>query len=91
MMKVHCNYGIKLEHLIILLALMSCNTLTLAVPLEFVNKDSKCSTVSCGVEILISSFCASLQAPMVHYWCLAQDLVCGCSYMEKSSFATEAG
>lgn len=53
MMEVQHNYGIKLEHLIILLALMSCNTLTLGLSLEFANKDSNCATVSCGVETLI--------------------------------------
>lgn len=63
-MEVQHNYGIKLEHLIILLALMSGSTLTLCLPLEFANKDSDCAAVS-GVEILISSFCASLQAPVV--------------------------
>lgn len=84
-MEVQHNYGIKLEHLIILLALMSGNTLTPFLPLEFANKDSNCATVS-GVEILIRSFCASLQTPIVHchYW--KQDLVCGCSYMQKSVF-----
>lgn len=91
MMEVPRNCGIKLEHLIILLALMACNTLTLAVPLELANKDSKCATVSCGVETLISSFCASLQAPIMRYWCLTQDLVCGCSYMQESPSSTGAG
>lgn len=90
-MEVQHNYSIKLEQLIILLALMCCNALTLAVPLEFANKDSKCATVSCGVETLISSFCASLQAPIMHYWCLMQDLVCGCSCMQKSPSSAEAG
>ena len=91
MMEVQHNYGIKLEHLIILMALMSCNTLTLGLPLEFANKDSNCPTVSCGVETLISSFCASLQTPIMHYQCLKQDLVCGCSYMQKSPSSTKAG
>lgn len=89
MMEVQHNYGIKLEHLIILLALMSGNTLTRCLPLEFANKDSDCATVS-GVEILISSFCASLQTPIVRCQCWKQDLVCGCSYMQKSPSSTEA-
>lgn len=89
MMEVQHNYGIKLEHLIILLALMSGSTLTLCLPLEFANKDSDCAAVS-GVEILISSFCASLQAPIVRCQCWKQDLVCGCSYMQKSPSSTEA-
>lgn len=88
-MEVQHNYGIKLEHLIILLALMSGSTLTLCLPLEFANKDSDCAAVS-GVEILISSFCASLQAPIVRCQCWKQDLVCGCSYMQKSPSSTEA-
>lgn len=89
MMEVQHNYGIKLEHLIILLALMSGSTLTLCLPLEFANKDSNCAAVS-GAEILISSFCASLQAPIVRCQCWKQDLVCGCSYMQKSPSSTEA-
>lgn len=89
MMEVQHNYVIKLEHLIILLALMSGNTLTRCLPLEFANKDSDCATVS-GVEILISSFCASLQTPIVRCQCWKQDLVCGCSYMQKSPSSTEA-
>lgn len=68
MMEVQHYYGIKLEHLIILLALMSGNTLTLCLPLEFANKDSNCAKVS-GVEILISSFCAGLGTPIVHCQC----------------------
>lgn len=88
-MEVHHNYGIKLEHLIILLALMSGSTLTLCLPLEFANKDSDCAAVS-GVEILISSFCASLQAPIVRCQCWKQDLVSDCSYMQKSPSSTEA-
>lgn len=70
---------------------MSCNTLTLGLSLEFANKDSNCATVSCGVENLISSFCASLRTPIMHYQCLKQDLVCGCSYTQKSASSTEAG
>lgn len=88
MMELQHNYGIKLEHLIILLALMSGNTLTLCLPSEFANKDSNCAKVS-GVEILISSFCASLQTPIVHCQCWKQDLVCGCSYTQKSPSSTE--
>lgn len=88
-MEVQHNYGIKLEHLIILLALMSGNTLTLCLPLEFANKDSNCTAVS-GVEILISSFCASFQTPIVHCQCWKLDLVCGCSYMQKSLSSNEA-
>lgn len=89
MMELQHNYGIKLEHLIILLALMSGNTLTLCLPSEFANKDSNCAKVS-GVEIIISSFCASLQTPIVHCQCWKQDLVCGCSYTQKSPSSTEA-
>lgn len=88
MMEVQLNYGIKLEHLIIL-ALMSGNPLTLCLPLEFANKDSNCAAVS-GVEILISSFCASLRTPIVHCQCWKLDLVCDCSYMQKSPSSAEA-
>jgi len=71
MMEVQHNCGIKLEHLIILLALMSCNTVTLGLSLEFANKDSNCATVSCGVETL-SSFCSNLWTPTMHYQCFKQ-------------------
>lgn len=89
MIEVQHNYGIKLEHLIILLALMSGSTLTLCLPLEFANKDSNCATVS-GVELLICSFCASLPTLIVHCQCWKQDLVCGCSSMQKCPSSAEA-
>lgn len=88
-MEAQHNYGIELEHPIILLALMPCNTLVSDLPMEFANKVSNCVIFSCGVETLISSFCASLQTPIMHYQCLKQDLVCGCSYMQKSPSSTE--